>query len=269
MSGWRVHFTQPLSSEKVSTKRSTTLCVLHINLKYTGNFAFLPVATQFKEDTLKEIQETSNRNQSIECCPESGQVHYLLWLHWNFYSAYGKVFSLTVKTHLLNALFSLQGIYCKSYEFSKITLKSNQFLTQLLIQDRLAVVDPSPQTHLLQFAIHKIVKLQVLLKVENEISNIVHVWWSLHLLKAKSTMDNIFLSHSYILVSPPKSLFSIKLILICITLSLVTLLIVGKSFPFPLRCIVLLEKCHKFGPSFGSFHWHILPATVAPISSPA
>ena len=43
-------------------------------------------------------------------------------------------------------------------------------------------------------------------------------------------MDNIFLSHSYILVFPPKSLFSITLILICITLSLVTLL--GNHFSF-------------------------------------
>ena len=52
----------------------------------------------------------------------------------------------------------------------------------------------------------------------------------LHLLKARTTMDNIFLSHSYILVFPPKSLFSITLILICITLSLVTLL--GNHFSF-------------------------------------
>ena len=36
-------------------------------------------------------------------------------------------------------------------------------------------------------------------------------------------MDNIFLSHSYILVFLPKTLFSITLKLICITLSLVTL----------------------------------------------
>ena len=43
-------------------------------------------------------------------------------------------------------------------------------------------------------------------------------------------MDNIFLSHSYILIFPPKSLFSITLILICITLSLVTLL--GNNFSF-------------------------------------
>ena len=35
-------------------------------------------------------------------------------------------------------------------------------------------------------------------------------------------MDNIFLSHSYILVFPPKSLFSVTLTLICITLSFVT-----------------------------------------------
>ena len=43
-------------------------------------------------------------------------------------------------------------------------------------------------------------------------------------------MDNIFLSHSYILVFPPKSLFSITLTLICITLSFVTLL--GNNFSF-------------------------------------
>ena len=78
-------------------------------------------------------------------------------------------------------------------------------------------------------------------KVGNEISNTVHVHCILHLLKARTTMDNIFLSHSYILVFPPKSLFSITLILICITLSHHT---VRKSFLFPLQCIVLQEKCH-------------------------
>ena len=41
---------------------------------------------------------------------------------------------------------------------------------------------------------------------------------------------NIFLSHFYILVFPPKSLFSLTLILICIPLSLVTLL--GNDFSF-------------------------------------
>ena len=51
-----------------------------------------------------------------------------------------------------------------------------------------------------------------------------------HLLKARTTMDNIFLSHSYILIFPPKYLFSITLILICITLSLFTLL--GNHFSF-------------------------------------
>ena len=69
-------------------------------------------------------------------------------------------------------------------------------------------------------------------KVENEISKyIVHVQCILHL-------RNIFLSHSYILVFPPKSLFSITLILICITLSLITLL--GNHFSFhfiALHCI--------------------------------
>ena len=68
------------------------------------------------------------------------------------------------------------------------------------------------------------------LEVETEILNIVHVQCSLHLLKAGTTMDNIFLSHSYTLVFSPKSLFSITLILICITLSLVTLL--GNHFSF-------------------------------------
>ena len=50
------------------------------------------------------------------------------------------------------------------------------------------------------------------------------------MLKARTTMDNIFLSHSYILIFPPKSLFSITLTLICITLSLITLL--GNHFSF-------------------------------------
>ena len=85
------------------------------------------------------------------------------------------------------------------------------------------VADPSPPIHLLRFAIHKNCKTTCP-KVENEISNIVHVQCILHLLKARTTMDNIFLSHSYILVFPPKSLFSITLILIYITLSLITLL---------------------------------------------
>ena len=56
----------------------------------------------------------------------------------------------------------------------------------------------------------------------------VHAQCSLHLLKARTMMDNIFLS--YILLFLPKSLFSITLILICITLSLVTLL--GNHFSF-------------------------------------
>ena len=68
--------------------------------------------------------------------------------------------------------------------------------------------------------------------------NIVHVQCSLHLLKARTMMDNIFLSHSYILVFPPKSLFSITLILICITLSLVTLL----GNPFSSHFIALCCK---------------------------
>ena len=75
------------------------------------------------------------------------------------------------------------------------------------------------------------------------------------LVEARATMDNIFLSHSYILVFRPKSLFSITLILICITLSLVTLL--GNHFSFhfiALRCkrnvilpaplpLVLCQQC--------------------------
>ena len=68
--------------------------------------------------------------------------------------------------------------------------------------------------------------------------NIVHVQCSLHLLKARTMMDIIFLSHSYILVFPPKSLFSITLILICITLSLVTLL----GNPFSSHFIALCCK---------------------------
>ena len=60
--------------------------------------------------------------------------------------------------------------------------------------------------------------------------------------KLRTTMDNIFLSHFYILVFLPKSLFSITLTLICITT--VFCHIVRKSFFFPLHCIVLQEKCH-------------------------
>ena len=71
----------------------------------------------------------------------------------------------------------------------------------------------------------------------------IHVQCSLHsLLKAWTTTDNIFLSHSYILtIFPPKSLFTITLKLICITLSHH---IVRESFLSPLHCIVLQEKCH-------------------------
>ena len=50
--------------------------------------------------------------------------------------------------------------------------------------------------------------------------------------EARTTMANIFLSHSYILVFPPKSVFSITLTLICITLSFVTLLRNYFSFHF-------------------------------------
>ena len=87
----------------------------------------------------------------------------------------------------------------------------------------------------------KIVKLQV----ENYILNIVHVQCTLQLLKATgprwTIYNNIFLSHSYILVFLLKSLFTITLILICITVSHH---IVRKSFLFPLHCIALQEKCH-------------------------
>ena len=94
---------------------------------------------------------------------------------------------------------------------------------------RLMVVDPSPQTIYFNLQFTKIVKTTCP-KVENEILNIVHVQCSLHLLKPRTTMDNIFLSHSYIPIFLPKSLFSITLILICITLSSVTLL--GNHFSF-------------------------------------
>ena len=59
---------------------------------------------------------------------------------------------------------------------------------------------------------------------------------------SQSTMDNIFLSHFYILIFPPQCLFSITLILICITLSLVTLS--GNHFSFHLIALQLQEKCH-------------------------
>ena len=98
-----------------------------------------------------------------------------------------------------------------------------------------------PQIHLLWFAIHKKCKTIQCPKVENEILNIVHVQCILHLLKARTTMGNIFLSHSYILIFPPQSLFSITLILICITLPRH---IVRKQFLFPLHCIALQDKCH-------------------------
>ena len=63
-------------------------------------------------------------------------------------------------------------------------------------------------------------------------SRILYMYCILHLLKARTTTDNIFLSHSYILLFPPKSPFSMTLILICITLSLITLLRNHFSFPF-------------------------------------
>ena len=57
-------------------------------------------------------------------------------------------------------------------------------------------------------------------------------------------MGDLFLSHSYkILVFLPKSLFSIIVILICLTLSLITL--VGNNFSsFPLHCTALQQRCH-------------------------
>ena len=105
----------------------------------------------------------------------------------------------------------------------KITLVPIQFL----IQDTdlwCWILAPNPF-----IAIHKNCKTTCP-KVENEISNIVHVQRFLHLLKARTMMHNTFLSHSYILVFAPKSVFSITLILISITLSLVTLL--GNHFSF-------------------------------------
>ena len=99
-----------------------------------------------------------------------------------------------------------------------------------------------PIMHLLRFAIiHKNCKTTCP-KVENEISNIVHVQCILHLLKAGTTMDNIFFSHSYIFVFSPKYLFSITLILICTTPSLITLL--GNHFSS--HFIALLCKRNVF-----------------------
>ena len=106
---------------------------------------------------------------------------------------------------------------------------------------RLAVADPSPQSIYYNLQFTRIVRKTTCPVIENEIWNIVHVQCSLHLLKARTMMDNIFLSHSYIFIFPPKSLFSITLILICITVSHH---VVRKSFLFPLHCIALQEKCH-------------------------
>ena len=108
---------------------------------------------------------------------------------------------------------------------------------------RLVVVDPSPPImHLLWFAIIRKNCKTTCPKVENEISNIVHVQRILHLLKARTTMDNIFFSHSYIFVFSPKYLFSITLILICTTPSLITLL--GNHFSS--HFIALLCKRNVF-----------------------
>ena len=78
------------------------------------------------------------------------------------------------------------------------------------------MADPSFHIHLLQFVIHKTNVKRSGPNVENKIEY-------RNLLKAICwiMMDNIFLSHSYI---PPKSLFSITLTLICITLPLVKFL---------------------------------------------
>ena len=87
---------------------------------------------------------------------------------------------------------------------------------------RLEVADPSPQSIYCKYSQNcktMSIKLKVLYSAV------------FTLLKAWTTMSNIFLSHSYILVFPPKSLFSITLTLIFITLSLVTLLI-GNHFSF-------------------------------------
>ena len=111
---------------------------------------------------------------------------------------------------------------------------------------RLAVADPSPQSIYYNLQFTRIVRKTTCPVVENEIWNIVHVQCSLHLLKARTMMDNIFLSHSYILTFPPKSLFSITLILICITLSLITLL--GNHFSF--HFIALHCKRNVISPSF-------------------
>ena len=67
------------------------------------------------------------------------------------------------------------------------------------------------------------------------------------LVEARTTMDNILLSHSYIFMFPPKSLFSKTLILICITLSLVTLL--GNHFSFH---FIAREMSHQYYLSFCS-----------------
>ena len=118
---------------------------------------------------------------------------------------------------------------------------------------RLAVADPSPNPFI------TVCNLQncktTCPKVGNEILNIVHVQFILHLLKTRTTMDNIFLSHSYILVFPPKSLFSITLTLICITLCLVTLL--GNHFSF--HFIALLCKRNVISLLFQGIFSSILP----------
>lgn len=60
---------------------------------------------------------------------------------------------------------------------------------------RIPLANLSPQIHLSQFAIQKIKigKKLLVINVENEVSNIIHVQWvSLHLLKASTTMDKYF-----------------------------------------------------------------------------
>ena len=116
------------------------------------------------------------------------------------------------------------------------------FPTQFLIQDTdNAVADPTVASNpfLAVCNFHKNRKTTCP-KAKNEILN---TCWKLY----RTTMDNMFLSHSYMLIFLPKSLFSIPLILICITLSFVSSL--GNHFSF--HFIALRYKRNVM--SFSSF----------------
>ena len=136
-------------------------------------------------NALYSVQHIHINLKLIHCVLEKSAAW---WLAYFWYSLVDKIQHFKTHSYLSKPIL----ITCAGTRYSYPVPHSKH---------RLVVADPSPQPFI---AICNSKNCKTTgPKVENEILNIVHVQCSLHLLKARTTMDDIFLSHSYILVFPP------------------------------------------------------------------